>query len=303
LNDSFLSNKVLRSAQDDSAAFTFLFGFTLLKSGPVSAKVPAVPLPLTFLAMNYRRFLALPAVLLGLQLSAAAQVKLPKLGDILKTTLPKTTTSPTGSTGTGSLTQQEAAQGLREALSQGVSKGTDQASKQDGFYLNRLIRIPFPADAQRVANTLRSIGLGSQVDRFELTLNRGAEDAAKSAKPIFLAAIKSLTFKDVWGILTGEKDAATNYLKRTTTEQLTTAFRPIIQQSLDKVGATRYYTDLTTRYNRIPLVTPVQTDLNQYATGKAIDGLFTLVAQEEANIRENPVARTTEILRRVFGRK
>ena len=254
--------------------------------------------------MNYRRLFVLPALLLGLQLSASAQIKLSKLGDILKTTLPKTTTtSPSGSTGTGSLTQQEAAQGLREALSQGISKGTDQASKQDGFYLNRLIRIPFPADAQRVANTLRSIGLGSQVDRFELTLNRGAEDAAKSAKPIFLAAIKSLTFKDVWGILTGEKDAATNYLKRTTTEQLTTAFRPIIQQSLDKVGATKYYTDLTTRYNRIPLVTPVQTDLNQYATGKAIDGLFTLVAQEEANIRENPVARTTDLLKRVFGRK
>ena len=253
--------------------------------------------------MNYRSFLALPVVLLGLNLSASAQFRLPKLGGILKSlpvpTRTGTTTTSTGST--GSLTQDEAARGLKEALTLGISKGTDQASQTDGFYLNKFIRIPFPPDAQRVATTLRSIGLGSQVDKFELTLNRGAEDAAKSAKPIFLSAIKSLTFKDVWGILTGEKDAATNYLKRTTTHQLTTAFQPIMQRSLDQVGATKYYTDLTTRYNRIPLVTPVQTDLNQYATGKAIDGLFTLVAQEEANIRENPVARTTAILKRVFG--
>lgn len=255
--------------------------------------------------MHYRRFLALSVALLGLHGAASAQIRLPKLGDILKTTTTRTTTTTTTTRAgsTGSITQDEAARGLKEALSLGISKGADQASQPDGFYLNRLIRIPFPPDAQRVANTLRSIGLGGQVDRFELTLNRGAEDAAKSAKPIFLAAIRSLTFKDVWGILTGEQDAATNYLKRTTTQQLTVAFKPIIQQSLDKVGATRYYTDLTTRYNRIPLVTPVQTDLNQYATDKAIGGLFTLIAQEEANIRENPVARTTELLKRVFGRK
>ncbi|MFD2784408.1 DUF4197 domain-containing protein [Hymenobacter rubripertinctus] len=254
--------------------------------------------------MNFRSFLALPVVILGLNLPAAAQFRFPKLGEIFKT-LPVPPTTRTGSTptagSTGSLTQDEAVRGLKEALTMGISKGADQASQTDGFYLNKFIRIPFPADAQRVATTLRSIGLGSQVDKFELTLNRGAEDAAKSAKPIFLSAIKSLTFKDVWGILTGEKDAATNYLKRTTTQQLTTAFQPIMQRSLDQVGATKYYTDLTTRYNRIPLVTPVQTDLNQYATGKAIDGLFTLVAQEEANIRENPVARTTTILKRVFG--
>ncbi|SET45277.1 DUF4197 domain-containing protein [Hymenobacter actinosclerus] len=251
--------------------------------------------------MNHRSFLALPLLLLGLQLPAAAQFRLPKLGEIFKN-LPAQTGPTIPTTRPGGLSSDEAARGLKEALSIGISKGTDQASKTDGFYLNRLIRIPFPPDAQRVATTLRTLGLGSQVDKFELTLNRGAEQAAQSAKPIFLTAIKSLTFKDVWGILTGEKDAATNYLKRTTTEQLTTAFRPIVQRSLDQVGATKYYTDLTTRYNRIPLVTPVQTDLNQYATGKAIDGLFTLVAQEEANIRENPVARTTELLRRVFGR-
>jgi hypothetical protein len=256
--------------------------------------------------MKTLRYSLVVAALLGLHLSAAAQFNLPKIAEILRsrTGAGTTTTTTTGGTTTkGSLSQNEAAMGLKEALTQGISKGADQASRQDGFYLNKLIRIPFPPDAQRVATTLRAIGLGSQVDKFELSLNRGAEDAAKSAKPIFISAIKSLTFSDVWGILTGQKDAATNYLKRTTTSQLTTAFKPIIQQSLDKVSATQYYTTLTTRYNQIPMVKPVQTDLNQYATEKAIGGLFTLIAQEEANIRENPVARTTEILRRVFGTK
>lgn len=203
----------------------------------------------------------------------------------------------------GPLTQNEVAMGLREALSQGITKGANQASQTDGYYKNSLIRIPFPADVQRVEKTLRSIGLGSEVDKFVMTLNRGAEDAAKSAVPIFISAIKQLTFSDVWNILRGEEDAATQFLKRTTTSQLTQAFRPVIKNSLDKVNATRYYTDLVNRYNKIPLVQKANPDLESYATQKAIDGLFTLVAQEEANIRENPVARTTELLRRVFGSK
>ncbi|AMM52891.1 hypothetical protein TH61_10470 [Rufibacter sp. DG15C] len=201
----------------------------------------------------------------------------------------------------GPLTQNEVAMGLREALSQGITRGANQAGQTDGYYKNSLIRIPFPQDVQRVEKTLRSIGLGSEVDKFVMTLNRGAEDAAKSAVPIFISAIKQLTFSDVWNILRGEKDAATQFLKRTTTSQLTTAFRPVIKNSLDKVNATRYYTDLVNRYNKIPLVQKANPDLESYATQKAIDGLFTLVAQEEANIRENPIARTTELLRRVFG--
>ena len=203
----------------------------------------------------------------------------------------------------GPLTQNEVAMGLREALSQGITKGANQASQTDGYYKNSLIRIPFPADVQRVEKTLRSIGLGSEVDKFVMTLNRGAEDAAKSAVPIFISAIKQLTFSDVWNILRGEQDAAPQFLKRTTTSQLTQAFRPVIKNSLDKVNATRYYADLVNRYNKIPLVQKANPDLESYATQKAIDGLFILVAQEEANIRENPVARTTELLRRVFGSK
>ncbi|MBF9143069.1 DUF4197 domain-containing protein [Hymenobacter properus] len=243
-----------------------------------------------------KNYFLLLALVLGASGHASAQISLPKIGNIKLPPMGKTTGAAPGS-----VSNAEAANGLKEALIQGISKGADQASQTDGFNLNSLIRIPFPPDAQRVATKLRALGLGSQVDAFELSLNRGAEDAAKSAKPIFLNAIKSLTFTDVWNILSGQQDAATQYLKRTTTGQLTTAFQPIIQQSLDKVGATKYYTQLSTTYNRIPLVQPVQTDLNQYATGKAIDGLFTLIAQEEANIRQNPVARTTELLKKVFG--
>jgi hypothetical protein len=235
--------------------------------------------------------------LVSTSFTASAQFTIPKIGNIKLPPVGKSssTAAPSGVSNT------EAANGLKEALIQGISKGADQASQPDGFNLNSLIRIPFPPDAQKIATKLRALGLSSQVDAFELSLNRGAEDAAKSAKPIFLNAIKSLTFTDVWNILTGQQDAATQYLKRTTTGQLNTAFQPIIQESLDKVGATRYYTTLSTTYNKLPLVQPVQTDLNQYATGKAIDGLFSLIAQEEANIRQNPVARTTDLLKKVFG--
>lgn len=201
------------------------------------------------------------------------------------------------------LTSEEVGRGLKEALSVGISKGASNASQPDGFYQNSLIRIPFPPEVKRVENSLRAIGMGRLVDDFVLSLNRAAEDASQSAKPIFLDAIKKLTIKDVWGILTGGKDAATQYLKRTTTDQLLVAFTPKIQTSLDKVNATKYYSDVMGTYNKLPMVQKVNPDLTGYATQKAIDGLFLLVAQEEANIRENPVARTTELLRRVFSKQ
>jgi len=245
--------------------------------------------------MKKLSFSSFVIIFLFLSSCASAQFKLPKI------TLPKTTTT----TGTSNkpLTDTEVASGLKEALIQGTSKGTAQASQQNGYYGNSLIRIPFPPEITKVERTLRNIGMGSEVDKFVLSLNRAAEDAAISAKPIFISAIKSLTIKDVWNILTGEKDAATQYLKRTTSDQLTSSFKPIIQKSLDKVNATKYYGTLITTYNKVPLVQKVNPDLNAYATDKAISGLFTLVAQEEANIRENPIARTTELLKRVFGSK
>ena len=199
------------------------------------------------------------------------------------------------------LTTQEVAAGLKEALVKGISNGADLVSQLDGYFKNPTIKIPFPPDVKRVEDRLRQIGLGGEVDKFVMTLNRGAEDAAKEAKPIFIEAIKQMTIDDAWSILRGEQDAATQYLKRTTSSLLKQKFKPVIQNSLNKVNATRYYSDIVTRYNQIPLVQKVNTELDDYATDKAIEGLFIMIAKEEANIRANPVARTTELLKRVFG--
>lgn len=203
--------------------------------------------------------------------------------------------------GQPALTTAEVGEGLKEALVKGISTGSDLVSKVDGYFKNPEIKIPFPPDVKKVEDKLRQIGLGSEVDKFVMTLNRGAEDAAKEAKPIFVAAIKSMTIEDAWAILKGEPDAATQYLKKTTSAQLREKFRPVIQNSLDKVSATKYYSDLVNKYNQIPLVTKVNPDLNEYATDKAMEGLFIMIAKEEKNIRENPVARTTELLKKVFG--
>lgn len=203
--------------------------------------------------------------------------------------------------GEAPLTTLEVADGLKEALINGISKGSDQASQVDGYFKNPQLKIPFPPDVKKVEDRLRQIGLGGEVDKFVLTLNRGAEDAAREAKPIFIAAIKQMTIDDAWSILKGEPDAATQYLKRTTSPQLEEKFKPVIQASLNKVNATKYYGEIITRYNSIPLVQKVNPDLNDYATDLAMQGLFTLIAKEEKNIRENPVARTTDLLKRVFG--
>jgi hypothetical protein len=211
--------------------------------------------------------------------------------------------SDIGKTGGGPapLTANEVGEGLKEALVKGISIGADQVSQVDGYFKNPQLKIPFPPDVKKVEDKLRQIGLGNEVDKFVMTLNRGAEDAAKEAKPIFITAIRSMTIQDAWAILRGEPDAATQYLKKTTTLQLKEKFGPVIQNSLDKVSATKYYSDLVNSYNRIPLVQKVNPDLNEYATDLAIQGLFTMIAKEEKNIRENPVARTTELLKKVFG--
>lgn len=199
------------------------------------------------------------------------------------------------------LTTSEVAEGLKEALIKGISTGSDLVSQVDGYFKNPEIKIPFPPEVKRVEDKLRQIGFGSEVDKFVMQLNRGAEDAAKEAKPIFISAIRSMTIQDAWAILRGEQDAATQYLKRTTSDQLKTKFKPVIQTSLNKVNATKYYGDIVNRYNQLPLVQKVNPNLDEYATDKAIEGLFVMIAKEEKNIRENPIARTTELLKKVFG--
>lgn len=211
-------------------------------------------------------------------------------------------TKPAGGGGTlGALSSSDIAAGLKEALRVGISKGADQASVTDGYFKNALLRIAVPPEAQKVVARLRQIGFGPQVDKFELSMNRAAEDAAKVAKPVFIKAITSMSIGDAVGILRGQNDAATQYLRRTSGQQLVTEFTPIIDSTLKKNNATRYYNDLVTRYNKLPLVQKVNPNLTEYATGKAVDGLFILVAQEEQKIRENPAARVSDLLKRVFG--
>lgn len=199
------------------------------------------------------------------------------------------------------LSEAEIGQGLKEALSVGINLGADKASALDGYFNNPKIRIPFPPEVQKVENTLRGIGLGGEVDKFILALNRGAENAAQQAKPIFISAIKQLTIRDAFNILKGDKDAATQFLKRTTSTQLIQAFEPFMLKSLENTQATRYYSELANVYNKVPFVNRINPDLKGYATQRAVDGLFILVAEEEAKIRENPLARTTDLLKRVFG--
>ena len=198
------------------------------------------------------------------------------------------------------LTSAEVGEGLKEALINGISKGADMSSQLDGYFKNTEIKIPFPPEVKKVEDRLRQIGLGSEVDKFVMTLNRGAEDAAKEAKPIFVSAIRQMTIDDAFGILKGQPDAATQFLQRTTSAQLKEKFKPVVQLSLDKVSATKYYGDLIGTYNKIPLVQKVNPDLNSYATDLAIQGLFTMIAKEEKNIRQDPFARTSDLLKRVF---
>jgi len=204
--------------------------------------------------------------------------------------------------GEATLTERDVANGLKEALVQGITNGSEKAAAEDGFFRNERIRIPLPEDLRRVESTMRQLGLGSEVDRVILTINRGAENAAREALPIFVTAIRQLTVEDAWSILRGEQDAATTYLRRTTSNELTTLFMPRIQESLQQVGATKHYSDLVRAYNAFPTTTrKIDPDLNQYVTDMALDGLFTLVAEEEKNIRENPLQRTSALMRRVFA--
>ncbi|MCB0400688.1 MAG: DUF4197 domain-containing protein [Flavobacteriales bacterium] len=199
------------------------------------------------------------------------------------------------------LSNEEVGAGLKEALNQGVTKGVTQLHKKDGYFKDPQIKIPMPQEAKNVEEKLRALGQGEKVDEAIESMNRAAEDAAEGAKDIFVAAIKGMTLSDAMSILKGEDDAATQYLNKATREELSKKFRPIIKVSLDKVGATKHWNTLFKSYNKIPMVKKVNPDLEEYVTDKALDGLFIQVAKEELNIRKNPGARATDLLKKVFG--
>lgn len=200
----------------------------------------------------------------------------------------------------GSLTNTEIIDGLKEALTKGAQKSSDKLSVVDGFLGNAAVKILLPPEAKQVEQTLREIGMGKQVDNAIVSINRAAEDAAKSAAPIFVDAIKSMNINDAMSILKGTDTAATFYLKGKTTASLTEAFRPVIESSLQKVNATKYWKTLFTNYNMISS-NKVNPDLSAYVTERALSGIFLQLGEEEKDIRKNPAARTTELLKKVFA--
>lgn len=197
--------------------------------------------------------------------------------------------------------ESEVAAGLKSALEVGISNAVKLTSENGGFFNNNLIRIPFPPEATRMERTLRDIGLGSQVDQFVRTMNSAAEEASKQAIPIFVNAIRQMTFTDVMNIWRGDSTAATQFLQRTTSDQLRIAFAPDIKDAIDKVELTSLWNPLASAYNSIPFVTPVNPNLEDYITDRTLTGLFTIVAREEITIRRDPAARVNDILKRVFG--
>lgn len=202
---------------------------------------------------------------------------------------------------TGGVSEAEAGAGIKEALSQGLANAVLKLNTTDGFYRDAFYKILVPEDAQKIANTLRDIGLGSMVDKAILQINRGAEDAVGYAKPIFVNAIKSMTIQDAIGLVKNGDTSATHFFREKTTAQLVATFTPVIQSSLDKVDATKYYSEMVNRYNSIPFIKKLNPDLTGYVTMKATNALFDQIAQEEKNIRNNFAARTTDLLRKVFG--
>lgn len=205
-----------------------------------------------------------------------------------------------GAYANGGLTNDEIVGGLKQALTIGTQNGTNKLSAVDGFFKDAAIKILLPEEAQKVESTLRNVGMGGLVDKAILSMNRAAEDASKGAGTIFINAVKQMTITDAVNILKGGNFAATNYFKSKTSEALAASFRPVIEKSLKNVNATKYWSDVISVYNQFSS-TKVTTDLTTYVTQKAMDGIFYQVGLEEQKIRKDPIARTTELLKKVFG--
>ena len=205
--------------------------------------------------------------------------------------------------GAGELTTAEISSGLKQALEIGIGKGSDALSKKDGYFMSQY-KILLPPEARKVADKLRNVPGFTNVENEILEkINRGAEDAAKRAKPIFVNAIRQMTFADAMDILMGPDNAATSYLNRTTHDPLYQEFNPVIVQSLDKFDARKYWSDVVNTYNKIPFVEKANPDLDDYVTKEALNGLFGMVENEEKNIRTNIAARTTDLLKKVFAKQ
>lgn len=201
-----------------------------------------------------------------------------------------------------SISQDKVASGLKDALDKGITEQVSKLTQKDGFYKNELVKILLPDEIQKVDQTLRKLGMGSLADQGLVLINRAAENAVKEATPIFVDAVKNISFNDAKNILLGGKSAATDYLKSSTSKALYSKFNPVVQESLSSVGADGIWEKIFTTYNNLPLVTPVNTNLTDYVTNKTMDGVFSMIAVEEDNIRENiGGSRSTNLLKEVFA--
>jgi len=237
--------------------------------------------------MSNLRIPVLLPLLFVLTLSGCASIPLPNMDGILGGQMP--------------LTESTVADGLKEALRVGTDRTSSSLSAQGGFSDNTLLRIALPSNFETAASRLRSLGLDKQVDEFENQMNRAAEQAAAEAVDVFVTAIQGMTLQDAFAILDGPQDAATVYFKDRTTAELTSRFRPVVKTAMEKVGIYNTYNTLVKSYNSIPLVKPVTVDLEAHIVEKTLYGMFSVLADEEQLIRENPLARTTDLLKQVFG--
>ncbi|MBR9986818.1 MAG: DUF4197 domain-containing protein [Desulfosarcina sp.] len=204
--------------------------------------------------------------------------------------------------GTSQATDGDIIEGLKEALQIGTGKAVETVSAPDGFYNNPKIKIPLPGVVQKVEKALRLVGYGETVDAFELSMNRAAEKATPQAKALFVDSIKAMRFEDARKILNGGDNAATQYFEEKTSGRLQEMFKPIVNQTMAEVGVTKAYQDLDAKVQTIPMAGKMSFDLDQYVTDLTMSGLFTMLAEEEAKIRQNPAARTTDLLKNIFGK-
>lgn len=201
----------------------------------------------------------------------------------------------------GELGQNQIANGLKEALDNGIEKQVTKLTKTDGFYRNEMVKILLPAELQKVESGLRSIGLDNLADEGIKALNRAAEDAVGRATPIFVGAVKEMTFTDAKTILMGDDNSATAYLESKTDNKLYDEFNPVIKSSFDRVGADQIWSNLINRYNQIPFTEKVNPDLTDYVTEQALSGVYQMIGEEEKNIRNNISARSSSLLKQVFA--
>lgn len=249
-----------------------------------------------------KHIIIIASILVGLTSNAQSYLeKLKRKKDSLAKVAKEKTDAVMPGTTAPKLTNDEVIKGLKEALSVGTSSSSAIASKTDGFYKNTRLFIPWPEEANEMKAKLIKIGMAKKVNDFEMSLNRAAEEAARKAAPVFVDAITNMSVQDGFAILKGADTAATNYLRKTTYNPLKEKFMPVVKEAIATVKVTSYWTPLATAYNKLPGVKKQNPNLDEYVTNKAINGLMLLISDEEKNIRNNPTARVSDLLKKVFG--